>query len=174
MRQILTISIFIILNSCNSTQKKENRDCSDVVIDEKIEALSDYNKRFYDEDYTGKVESHFENNENQLEWVLYYENGEIVKYESFYENGDPKIVKPIKCNSTHGNLIYYIDNSRKGYELEHKFGKKDGVGKSYFENGNVQKIVNFKNDQKHGKQFEFSENGDTLLVEEFEYGKKIK
>jgi len=173
MRNKLTIWIFAILIGCGSNSDK-SKDCSDVVLDEKIEALSNYNKRFYDENYTGKVESYFENNENQPEWVLHYEQGEIVRYESFYENGDPKIVKPVQCNSTHGNLIYYMDDSQIGYELEYKFGRKDGIGKSYFENGKVQKVVKFKNDQKHGVQYEFSESGDTLVIEEFEYGEKIR
>ncbi|MCC5917793.1 MAG: hypothetical protein JJU02_10770 [Cryomorphaceae bacterium] len=170
----LKISIFVVLLGCNSIQQKENTDCMDVVVDEKIEILSDFNKSFYDEDYTGKVESYFKNNKNQLEWVLYYKNGEIVKFKSFYENGDPKIIKPILCNAIHGNLIYYMENSRKGYELAYKFGRKDGIGKSYFENGNVQKVVRFKSDQKHGEQYELSESGDTLLVEVFEHGELIK
>ena len=148
-------------------------DCTGAIIDEKIEALSEYNKRFYDDNFTGVVTKSFKESE-KIEWKLHYKDGEITKYESFYENGNPKILEPVKCNSIHGNLIYYIDNAKKGYELEYKLGKKDGVGKSYFGTGQVQKEVHYKNDLKDGKQYKFGEKGDTISIEIFKNGIQIK
>ncbi len=170
MKIISILIVIIFLNSCNTSET----DCENVIIDEKLEALATYNKTFYDENYTGEVISHFENNKSQVEWKLYYKNGEIVKYESFYENGDPKIVKPVKCNSAHGNVIVYRDKEKKGYELVYKLGHKHGVGKSYFGNGKVQRVVHFINDKRHGEQYEFSIEGDTILIEKYEHGKKLK
>jgi antitoxin component YwqK of YwqJK toxin-antitoxin module len=170
MRHFFAVLIFIGLSSCDSNLGKDRINCKNALVDETLETLSLYNKEFYEENYTGTVTSKFDSSVNQIQWILYYVNGEIEKYESFYINGDPMVVKPVKCNSVHGNFIYYMDNYKKGYEMEYKLGRKDGVGKSYFENGRIQKFVQFKNDKKHGEQYEFSEFRDTLLIEKFNNG----
>jgi len=165
---------FLVLLACLSCNVDNKDKCADAVIDEKIEALSEYRRQFYDKKYTGTVRSYFEGSDDQIAKLVHYKSGDIVKYESFYENGDPKIIKPIKCNSTHGTLVYFMDKGKVGYELEYVLGKMHGKGNSYYENGRVQKTVQYENDKKNGAQYEFSEQGDTILIEIFDHGKKIK
>jgi len=169
---ILTILILFI--SCkNKSGATNTNDCKNAIVDEQMVALSNYNSTFYDKNYTGSVISYFDENETKEEYIIYYENGKIFKYESFYENGDPKMIKPIKCNAIHGNLIFYVDSNRLGYEMEYKLGKMDGTGKSYYDNGNIYKLVRFKDDKRHGEQYTFSETGDTIQIEIYDNGVKI-
>jgi len=173
---ILLLSVMFFLG-CQSTEEKrpeKKLDCSNAIVDETIVELTDYNNSFFDENYTGLVKGYYDKDDTKIKSVVTYENGEIINYKSFYENGNPKIVKPIKCKSTHGNLIYYLDNGKKGYELYFYLGIKDGIGKSYFENGKIQKVIHFKNGKKHGIQYDLSETGDTLVFEKFENGVKVE
>lgn len=173
MKNVFKFLILSLLVSCGLAKEKDGEKCVNPIVNETVEMLSNYNKAFYGEDYSGTVIDYYDEQETKLKIVLHYEKGEIIKYESFYENGDPKIYMPIKCNSIHGTQIVYMNNSRKGYELEHKYGRKHGYGKSYFENGKVQVLVHFKDDLKHGKHIEFSESGDTVFVENYKNGVKI-
>ncbi|MDQ2180406.1 toxin-antitoxin system YwqK family antitoxin [Marinifilum sp. D714] len=175
MKIFLTLISILFLFSCNCDKSLSSKfDCKNVLIDEQLEALANYNKDFYDENYSGEVISYFDNNDKQIEWKLYYKNGEIIKYESFHGNGDPKIVMPVKCNAEHGIVTVYMNQGKIAYEIEYKLGHKDGIGKSYYENGKIHKLVRFENDKKHGKQYEFSIEGDTILIEKYEHGKKLK
>ena len=54
--------------------------------DKSLIVLARYNSTFFDDKYTGLVESHFENNPKQLEWVIHYQDGKIVKHEGYYAN----------------------------------------------------------------------------------------
>lgn len=174
IKLIVLFLMTLIFISSNSNQKHSVKDeCAGAVIDETIKALSEYNKRFYDEGFTGVITKTFKESEI-LDWVLHYQDGEITKYERFYKNGAPKILSSVKCNSIHGNMIYYIDSGKKGYELEFYLGRKDGVGKSYFENGKIHKEVHYKNDLRDGIQYTFDENGDTILIENFKNGVQLK
>jgi antitoxin component YwqK of YwqJK toxin-antitoxin module len=168
--KIYTTFLICILTSCNTS----NIDCANAVVDEDIKDLADYNSIFYDQGYTGSVNDYYDQTKSNIKKVLHYKNGDIVKYESFYEDGDRKIIKPVMCNSTHGNLIYYMDNNTIGYEMNYKFGRKHGVGKSYYENGYVEKMVQYFENNKNGLQYEFSEKGDTINVEFYKNGEKIK
>jgi antitoxin component YwqK of YwqJK toxin-antitoxin module len=171
MKRLFFFLIVGVFFSChNSKHTKTGLDCINAVVDEKFQVLAQFNKDFYDENYTGTVVSYYDEEDQKIRWILYYENGEIIKYESFYENGDPKILQPIKCNSINGKMIYYTDNGKIGYDLDYKLGRKDGIGRTYFENGKIKKIVRYENDLKNGEQVEFSENGDTILVELYENG----
>ena len=70
-------------------------------------------------------------------------------------------------------MVYYLPNYKLAYDLEYHLGKKEGISHSYFENGLVQKIVNYKNDLKDGRQLELSEKEDTIVVEIYEKGNLI-
>ena len=171
-----TILFLIALSFLSSFIGKEHFpkiDCKGAITDKKIEELSEFSKKFYDKDFTGVVTKTYEKSEI-LNWRLHLQNGEIIKYEGFYENGEPKILEPVKCNSMHGNLIIYRANSKKGYELEFNLGKKDGIGKSYYANGKVQKEVHYKNDLREGKQYKFDEKVDTISIEIFKNGVQLK
>jgi len=174
MKYYLAGLIIITLIACNSGEGHKNLDCRDAKIDENLETLWNYNKTFYDEHYSGLVTAYYDENETQKKQVLHYIDGALTKSESFYENGDLKMVRNIKCNSTHGKSIYYFDGNKKGYEMEYELGRMHGIGTSYYENGSIMKKVEFKNDLRDGKQIEFAESGDTLLFEIFKEGKKIK
>jgi antitoxin component YwqK of YwqJK toxin-antitoxin module len=183
MKKNILLLFLIIFLGCQSSKKEheveqqiveKQLDCSNAVEDKTMVELTDYNNSFFDENYTGNVNSYYNKDDKTIKSTVRYENGEITKYKSFYENGNPKIVKPIQCRSTHGNLIYYYENGNKGYELNFHLGVEDGIGKSYFENGNIEKVVHFKKGKKHGIQYDLSETGDTLVFETFKNGIKIK
>ena len=167
-RKSITIAIIIYLTvGCNNTN------CKNAIVDEKFEIMENYNKSFREKDFTGKVIDYYDEKNEQKKWVVSYEEGEITKYESFNKNGTYNLIKPMKCRSKHGNVKIFMDNNQVGYELEYSFGRKDGVGKSYYKTGKTEKIVTFKNDLKEGKQYDLTINGDTILVQEYKKGKLI-
>jgi antitoxin component YwqK of YwqJK toxin-antitoxin module len=181
MKFTTVIIILISLISCSvptsdNSQNTEDMtlNCDSAVVNNKLMLLASFNSTFYDDKYTGVVESHFENNPNQLEWVLHYENGEIVKHVNYYPNGNKKIVEPVKCNSTHGKYLFYNEKgiliSRKNYFL----GKQEGLAKGYYPNGKLQRTINFKNNLKHGNQYEFNQNGDSTEMGVFVKGEMVE
>jgi antitoxin component YwqK of YwqJK toxin-antitoxin module len=177
MKEVAILLLIMISLGCQNSEKEKletKLDCSNAIVDKNIVDLMDYNKSFFDENYTGLVQSYYDKDDKKRESVAAYENGEIISYKSFYENGNPKIVKPVKCQSTHGNLVYHYENGEKAYELYFYLGAENGIGKSYFENGKLEKVVHFENGKKHGIQYDLSEKGDTLSFEVFENGIKIR
>lgn len=171
----LPILLFIIFfsYSCIRSTSTDN-DCANAIIDKKMEAHSEYNKTFHEENYTGTVVACYDDDKEKTEAILYYENGDIYLYENYFKNGQLYLSKPLKCNSINGKLVIYMDNGTRGFEIEYKLGRKDGIGKSFYENGNVHYLTSFRNNKKNGRQIEFSETGDTLQIEFFKDGKLIK
>lgn len=165
-----TAFIFISCNQ-NSPESTEKTDCENAIVDKKIVLLSNYNSAFYDKNYTGTVVNYYSGDTTKIKDIVYYRNGKIFKYETFYENGHLKMHKPIKCNSIHGLMILYSDSLNSRMEIEYKYGRMDGVGKSYYPDGKINKLIHFKNDQQYGEQITFSETGDTLQIEIYENGK---
>jgi antitoxin component YwqK of YwqJK toxin-antitoxin module len=154
---ILILGLLIV--SCNS--QSEN-DCKDAIIFDKMEELSYYNSTFYDDQYSGIVTARSDTDSTIIEKNLFYEDGELIRYESYYANGDVKMVIPLKCNSRHGTFFYYYPNGQIGYEVPYKLGRKDGRALSYDSLGYLIRVVNFKNDEKNGPSYSINNDRDTV------------
>ena len=157
----------LITFSCNSQSDEE---CADAIIFDKMEELSYYNSTFYDDEYTGIVTARSEADTTIIEKNLYYEDGELIRYVSYYDNGDVKMVIPLKCNSRHGTFFYYYPNGQTGYEVPYKLGRKDGRALSYDTLGFVNRVVNFRNDKKHGPSYSINANRDTVNFKLYQDG----
>ncbi len=83
-------------------------------------------------------------------YVLYYPNGEIVEQGEFYED------------LYDGEWKYYDD---RGVLIgEGKYDKGTGVQMGYDANGNLIRIVHYKDNQKNGEDIELGSMGDTVKV----------
>ena len=180
MKSFLIILItFIFLACSNESSHKDIKNniilnCKNALTDNKLMIMAGYNSTFFDEKYTGNVESPFDNNPNQLEWILQYENGKIIKYESFYPNGNKELVRPIRCNSNHGECKYYNEDGILIYSFNYYLGRKDGLAKVYYPNGKLKRKLMYKNDVEQGNLYEFNQNGDSTIIAVFKNGVKIK
>ncbi|HAW59628.1 MAG TPA: hypothetical protein DCX03_11590 [Bacteroidales bacterium] len=88
-------------------------------------------------------------------------------YFEWHENGMPKITGHYFKGLMDGKWEFYDEN---GYQLgEANFIKGDGIQKSWYPNGQVQRIIQYKNNHKEGKQQEFSIDGK--LIREVIYHK---
>jgi YD repeat-containing protein len=87
-------------------------------------------------------------------YVLYYPNGEIVEQGGFYED------------LFDGEWKYFDD---RGVLIgEGKYDKGTGVQMGYDANGNLVRVVHYKDNQKNGEDIELSSTGDTLKVTLYE------
>lgn len=168
MNKYIYLLFFVLHFNCT----KKAVDCHGSKVDLKVQALFDHNNAFYDDEFTGKVIAWRNDEKTEFESVTYYENGQITKIENFDENASLLLVTPIKCNSKHGTVKYFLKDTIV-YEVEYFLGRKEGIGKAYHPNGQLHRRVNFKDDKKHGKLTEYSESGEILLEEFYENGEKI-
>lgn len=94
-------------------------------------------------------------------WRSWHENG-ILKREFVYEDGD--LVK----------FTTYFSNGNKLLYGEYKDGKAHGKNILWFKNGQKKFDVDFKNGVKHGLERHWHENGKLASEAEYLDGKKIK
>ena len=173
------IFVFIILSVSCSNQSKTSEEfnpddpCMGALQDESIMQLLETNKNRIAPVYTGVLAGKYPIDTTSTQFLLYFSNGDLFSYESFYLNGNLKFIKPIRCNSANGILEYYYKDGTLNYTLEMNMGRKHGEGISYYPSGEEHQIRNFTNDTLDGYQYEFLENGDTVLIKLFEMGNKI-
>ena len=87
-------------------------------------------------------------------YMSYYPNGEIIEQGSFYED------------LFDGDWSYYDD---RGVLIgEGKYDKGTGVQKGYNLNGNLTRIIHYRDNQKNGEDIELNNEGDTLKVTMYE------
>ena len=180
MKALLVLFIIFSCLSCSNDATHKNIEtnitlnCDSALADQRLIVLARYNSTFFDDKYTGLVESHFENNPKQLEWVIHYQDGKIVKHEGYYANGNKQFVKSIMCNSIHGLNLIFNPNGTIAEESLYILGKREGLAKGYYPNGKLQRTVNFKNNLKHGEQYEFNQNGDSTEMGVFIKGEMVE
>lgn len=88
------------------------------------------------------------------QYVLYYPNGEIVEQGFFYED------------LFDGEWLYYDD---RGVLIgEGHYDKGTGVQKGYNLNGNLVRVVHYKDNQKNGDDIELDSEGDTVKITVYE------
>ena len=173
------IFVFAALSvSCsnqNKTSEELNPDdpCMGALQDESIVQLLETNKNRIAPGYTGVLAGKYPIDTTCTQFLLYFSNGNLFSYESFYLNGNLKFIKPIHCNSANGLLDYYYEDGSINFTLEMYMGRKHGEGVSYYPSGKERQIRYFTDDTLDGYQYEFFENGDTSLVEKFAMGNRI-
>jgi len=68
----------------------------------------------------------------------------------------------------------YYENGRLEYEMIAKDGNLEyGIYKTYYKNGQLKMLNNFKNDKFHGIYISYNENGQLVFIGIFEDGKLI-
>ena len=77
--------------------------------------------------------------------------------ESFYENNNPFILRP-----------FLMSRTNFGY------GKLDGLGERFHENGQLEYIGNYKDGKKDGPWEFFDEDGNLTETEEYKDGELIE
>jgi len=110
--------------------------------------------------------------EGEVISIQEFENGKnITKYENRFPNGQLKSETLIEADNFHKTTIYYFDNGKvKSRFRFYENGRKimnDGLYESFYETGQQQNFVNYKNGVKEGTQQSFSEKG--VLLSEFEF-----
>lgn len=126
-----------------------------------------------------------------------YENGKLTnEYRSYFENGKTKVIGqfsngerngPYKKFNEYGALIesanykdglydgelityYPLGENYVKYRVPYTEGKVEGTVRFYFENGNIKRELNFKNDEREGKTISYFINGEIETIEEFSAG----
>ena len=66
---------------------------------------------------------------------------------------------PYKNGKKHGIAKRYYENGNLEYETPYKNGKKHGIEKWYYENGNLWYETPYENDKRHGIAKAYYENG---------------
>lgn len=148
-------------------------------------------KTFYKNGIIGSVEN-FKNDKREGEARYFYENGKrrcFKNYKSdllegqyieYFENGNIYIKGNYSNGKKNGEWLYFegelkfefekdwggnkivtIDKSLEYYEM----GKRVGEWRTYFKNGKLKIIKNYKNDKLDGEQKYFFENGNIKSIE---------
>lgn len=109
----------------------------------------------------GKALIYFEDQKGVIKFDREYTNGERTGYyNSFHENGNPKVVGSTVKNILDKEYKEYYDNKQLKLEGTLKNGKRTGVWKEYYENGNLKEKGEYKEDQKVGDWEGYYENGE--------------
>lgn len=117
-------------------------------------------------------------------WIYYHPNGYIFRIVP-YRNG--KIHGVEKVYEKDGNLLTesnYLFGKLNGQSIFFSKSKiraisiyeEDTIQKSetYFTNGKLKSVKNFKNGKSHGMDIEYYENGKISQIEYYELGKRVR
>ncbi len=109
--------------------------------------------------------------------VLTTESGEGIEkveevihadYEEFYESGALKIEGNFDENEARNGLwISYYENGQKWSESFYSHGKKEGHSVTFFPNGKIRYVGEYKNDLKTGLWRFYDEVGDLVKEETY-------
>jgi antitoxin component YwqK of YwqJK toxin-antitoxin module len=165
----------------------------------------DIRTRVNDKDWEkGELVGKSINGKKNGEWTSYYKNGQLERIEIYSNdtlNGKQIIYRPdgkikisrhylngIEFDTTkfyHSNgqvnfvefrdslgrkqgvLRVYYSNGQPSQIAYFKDGKFDSISSTYFENGKIKEIENYKFGEKTGTWIKFSENGDTIRIDKY-------
>jgi antitoxin component YwqK of YwqJK toxin-antitoxin module len=110
-------------------------------------------------------------NENIIERLEYYENGQIEKEETYkdgkeeglttywYESGEKQFEIYFKNGKRDGLWTWWYENGQKNYEGTYKDGKEDGLWTNWYENGQKKGEGTYKDGKRDGLWTNWYENG---------------
>ena len=109
------------------------------------------------------------------EWVYYYESGDVKMTGSFIGGDGTQIGKfsNIPINGRHGIWISYYENGNQQVQIDYKNGSKHGKFYEFYENGQIKKEKYYINDIKDGVVYHYYESGKIKLKRYFKNGKKV-
>jgi antitoxin component YwqK of YwqJK toxin-antitoxin module/tetratricopeptide (TPR) repeat protein len=158
----------------NGTPEKEYR----YGLDGKVVEERDYT-------YNGLLESATEQHDGYAEYTAYLPDGS-VEYKARLVKG--KIQDPVVRVMREGNILAteihfangerdgvtksYYDNGKLSDETTYRSGKREGRSVSYHANGQVHYILNYRDDKLDGPYQEFDENGKLTERGEYHKGRK--
>lgn len=91
----------------------------------------------------------------------YWTNGKPEKCESWYDNGQKKIIKFHINGLLDGNAVQWYPNGKLQKKMCFSLGQMSGQVIEYYENGNVKSEGIYKNGQKDGIFIFYDEKGRT-------------
>ena len=77
----------------------------------------------------------------------------------------------IKMTKQKAQQKWYYENGNLEFEIPYKNNKREGIVKVYFENGNLMAEIPHKNDEAHGNLKYYTEDGELLALLKAENGK---
>jgi len=118
-------------------------------------------------------------------WTTYDPSGgSIQKLENYIKGSlhGPTIV--LNKRGQLDSEAHYVNGKLHGKSATYKFGRPlketyykndviDGLHKEYFNNGKLQKAVNFKDGKQHGSFKQYNEEGVIIMKYEYENGEKM-
>ncbi len=112
--------------------------------------------------------------------LVYYPNGQLYIKRSYFKgkevdstlwyhsNGQINVAEFSDSSGLkQGPFKIYYSNGQPSNIASWKDGKLDGESRSFFDNGQLWDIKNYKLDRRVGKWIEFSKTGDTVKVETY-------
>ena len=89
-------------------------------------------------------------------------------YQEYYESGKLKIEGNYDANNQrHGLWVSYYENGQKWSESVYKNGLKNGHSITFFPNGNVRYVGDYKEDKKTGTWTFYNETGEVSSEETY-------
>lgn len=79
----------------------------------------------------------------------------------------------LSCRQRENRIVFYEDGKTVKIEVEYLNGKKDGVEKTYYSNGQLRSEIHWKNGRKNGETKEYHHNGSIGVIRRFKDGLKF-
>ncbi len=121
---------------------------------------------FYNDKIHGK-KVFYDYNEN-LQLVRFYNHGRLIGYSYLDKNSKELPMIPIQ-NET-GKVKSYFDNGNVARELEYKNGDLVNTYRAYYYDGQLENEMFYKSDEYDGSNIEFYPNGKVKTKSEYQYG----
>jgi antitoxin component YwqK of YwqJK toxin-antitoxin module len=152
---------------------------------------SNYVCKVYYENGQLKHETKIEGDKFVGEKKSFFENGKRDRIEKLFQptpldaelydcyiidyrpNGTKRSEYQYRNDKLNGLVIDYDSFGRKARTLEYSDGKLNGKEIHYFPSGKTKSFIECRNDSAYGFEYEFSENGDTLIAN-MHYGQSDK
>lgn len=112
-------------------------------------------------------------------WVIYHHgHNEIRVVQLKHENGVDKEVwifkKHIFGNKQKFKEITYFENGNKESEVNYKNGKVNGWARMWYKNGQLHVEAKYKNNKTHGTRTAYHENGQVFCRAKYKNGKLLR
>jgi antitoxin component YwqK of YwqJK toxin-antitoxin module len=114
-----------------------------------------------------------------ISWGIYHhEHNEIKVVQAKYENGIDKEVwvfkKHILGNKQKIKELTYYDNGNKESNINYKNGKVNGLVRMWYKNGKLHVEAQYKNNKTHGTRISYHENGQVFCRAEYNNGELLQ
>ena len=152
-KNLLFLSIFILLSSCGKT------------IDYDVERLYLKKERgvtsFKGIPYTGVIVEYFDDEKTLLEMKGTYKDGIREEFDDYryYKNGQLRYKRTYKDGKEDGLWEIYYENGQLSLKTTYKDGEQDGLWEFYHKNGQLYEKSTFKDGKQVGPYEYYDENG---------------